>query len=68
MNDSGKVGQDVNFMKLQLKVQKLLPPLSHFPKTSSGPDWADSGPRALFVTPLLYIDFFANLIYQNFYN
>lgn len=47
MNDSGKVGQDVNFLKIQLKVQKLLPPQSHFPKTSSGPDWADSGPPGL---------------------
>lgn len=44
--------------KIQLKVKNLCPP-SHFPKTCNGIDWSlcgpDSGPRVLYLTPLIYI-------------
>lgn len=41
-----------------MKKIKVYPPPLYFPKVSSGPDWspllANSGPRAVCLTPLLY--------------
>lgn len=48
------VGQAVEFMKIQLKVQNLCP-TSNFPKPSSGSDWslyqAHCDPSFMFDTP-----------------
>lgn len=45
------VGNDVKLLKMQVIVQKLCPP-SHFPKLW-GLCWANSGPWASSLTPLL---------------
>lgn len=45
------VGNDVKLLKMQVIIQKLCPP-SHFPKLW-GLCWANSGPWASSLTPLL---------------